>query len=171
MCEKTFSANNLIESLKGHDLTGEAKALLDKLVKDTESRRARLEMRPRLLIETSEFILLENSLTLEAKPSRMIIETLEGICIYDKYFSKEEVEVLEGETYSDTVLRHLNSFPFDSNLEKAVKFLISEVKRDKNLNCAIADRGKNNVFAGEMELSISKIDAPTSTLIHIDLTH
>ena len=170
MCEKTFSASNLIESLKGHNLTGEAKAFFDKLVKDSEGRRAQLEMRPRLLIETSEYILLENSLTLEAKPSRMIAETSEGICIYDKYFSKEEVEVLEGETYSDTVLRHLNDFPLYTNLEKAVKFLISEVKRDKNLNSAIADRGKDNVFTGEMKLSISKVNAPTSTLIQIDLT-
>jgi len=152
MCEKTFSASNLIESLKGHNLTGEAKAFFDKLVKDSEGRRAQLEMRPRLMIDIE------------------ISECAVVLIERDKYFSKEEVEMLEGETYFDTVLRHLKTIPFTSNEESAVKGVIAEIESYKGLNSAIEALGEDQIFTGEMDIFISKVNTPTATLIKIDLT-
>lgn len=152
MYEKTFSASNLIESLKGHNLTGEAKDLLDKLVKDTESRRAQLEMRPRLMIDIE------------------ISECAVVLIERDKYFSKEEVEMLEGESYFDTALRHLKTIKFTSTEEGAVKEVMAEIEKHKGLDSAIEALGEDQIFTGEMDIFISKVHTPTATLIQIDLT-
>lgn len=152
MCEKTFSARNLIESLKGHNLTGEAKAFFEQLVKDSESRRAQLEMRPRLLIDVE------------------ISECAVVLIERDKYFSKEEVEMLEGETYFDTVLRHLKTIRFTSDEEGAVKGVMAEIEDYKGLNSAIEALGEDRIFTGEMDIFISKVNIPTATFIQIDLT-
>ncbi|MDI6977269.1 hypothetical protein [Serratia sp. Se-RSBMAAmG] len=152
MCEKTFSASNLIESLKGHNLTGEAKALLNKLVKDSESRRAQLEMSPRLLIDIE------------------ISECAVVLIERDRYFSSVEVEMLEGETYFDTVIRHLKTIQFTSDEEGAVKGVMTEIENYKGINSTIEALGEGQIFTGEMDVFISKVNAPTSTLIKIDLT-
>lgn len=152
MCEKTFSASNLIKSLKGLNLTGEAKALLDKLVKDTESRREQLEMRPRLLIDIE------------------ISECAVVLIERDKYFSSVEVEMLEGETYFDTVIRHLKTIRFTSDEEGAVKGVMAEIENYKGLNSAIEALGEDQIFTGEIDIFISRVNTPTATLIKIDLT-